>query len=103
MKSFVCLNRTHRIIVSNTSCRFKHILLFCSQGIVVAVRLLGGRFLELDRGTGAYEDIWDKKAIEKTSAALREGQQEIRDQISAAAAVATMRMDEKSHPSSGVS
>jgi hypothetical protein len=42
------------------------------------VRALGGRFLELDERSGIYHDIGNKKAMEKTSQALREGQTEIR-------------------------
>jgi len=49
-----------------------------SQSIVNAVRELGGRFLELDKLTRIYHDIGDKKAKEKTSQALREGQTSIR-------------------------
>ncbi|KAL3774020.1 hypothetical protein ACHAW5_011372 [Stephanodiscus triporus] len=52
-----------------------------SKGIVDAVRALGGRFLELDERNGIYHDIGDKKAAEKTSQALREGQTEIRKQV----------------------
>jgi hypothetical protein len=51
------------------------------KGIVDAVRALGGRFLELDERSGIYHDIGDKRAIEKTSQALREGQTEIRKRI----------------------
>ena len=50
------------------------------QGIVNAIRKLGGRFLVLnEQETGAYTytDIGDKKATEKTSQALREGQTQI--------------------------
>ncbi|KAL9180825.1 hypothetical protein ACHAXT_011278 [Thalassiosira profunda] len=52
-----------------------------SKGIVGAIRELGGRFLELDERTGIYRDIGDKKATEKTSQALREGQTKIRKQM----------------------
>lgn len=45
------------------------------------MRALGGRFLELDERNGIYHDIGDKKAAEKTSQALREGQTEIRKQV----------------------
>ena len=55
--------------------------LFLEQGIVAAIRQLGGRFLELDERTGIYTDIGDKKAVEKTSQALREGQTKIRKQM----------------------
>ena len=37
------------------------------QGIVAAIRQRGGRFLELDERTGAYNDIGDKKASERPS------------------------------------
>mmetsp|Transcript_21963 Transcript_21963/g.35929 ORF Transcript_21963/g.35929 Transcript_21963/m.35929 type:complete len:422 (-) Transcript_21963:103-1368(-) len=49
-----------------------------SRGIVAAVRKSGGRFLDLDERTNIYTDIGDKKATEKTSQALREGQTKIR-------------------------
>ena len=49
-----------------------------SKAIVAAVRGSGGRFLELDERSGDYFDIGDKKAVAKTSQALREGQTKIR-------------------------
>ena len=52
------------------------------QGIVNAIRKLGGRFLVLDEETEIYKDIGDKKATEKTSQALREGQAQIRNDVS---------------------
>ena len=42
---------------------------------------MGGRFLELDERSGIFEDIGDKKATEKTSQALREGQTKIRKKL----------------------
>lgn len=48
---------------------------------MAAVREVGGRFLEIDDSTGHYVDIGDKKATEKTSQALREGQTQIRKNI----------------------
>lgn len=46
--------------------------------------MLGGRFLERsgdsDERGEVYNDIGDKKAVEKTSQALREGQKKIREQ-----------------------
>ena len=42
---------------------------------------MGGRFLELDERSGIFEDIGDKKATEKTSQALREGQTKIREKL----------------------
>ena len=49
-----------------------------------AVRSLNppGRFLEKDPVTGLYHDIGDKKAIEKTSQALRDGAASLRKQLS---------------------
>jgi len=52
-----------------------------SKGIVAAVREMGGGFLEVDERTGIYKDIGDKKATDKTSQALREGQTKIRKQM----------------------
>ena len=44
-----------------------------SRSIVAAIREKKGRFLEKDAATGTWYDIGDKKAVEKTSQALREG------------------------------
>lgn len=52
-----------------------------SNGIVAAVRKLGGRFIELDEKSGSYYGIGAKKACAKTSQALREGQTKIRQKI----------------------
>lgn len=54
-----------------------------SKSIVQAIRSQEppGRFLEKDSKTGLWNDIGDKKAIEKTSQALREGQPDIRKNI----------------------
>ena len=52
-----------------------------SKGIVAAIRQVGGRFLEFDEAPGVYNDIGDRKAYEKTSQALREGQSKTRKQI----------------------
>jgi hypothetical protein len=52
-----------------------------SRGIVAAIREIGGRFLEYDKQSKTYHDIGDKKAWGKTSQALREGLQEVRQQI----------------------
>eukprot|EP01083_Nonionella_stella_P060255 157453_1 len=50
-----------------------------SKSIVGAMRQVGGRFLEqIEYGnTVAYKDIGDKKAVQKTSQALREGQSKL--------------------------
>jgi hypothetical protein len=49
-----------------------------SRSIVAAIREQKGRFLERDAKRGTWYDIGDKKAIEKTSQALREGQPKLR-------------------------
>ncbi len=41
-----------------------------------------GRFLEKNNETGLWSDIGDKKAIEKTSQALRDGAASLRKQLS---------------------
>jgi hypothetical protein len=43
-----------------------------SKGIVIALRRFGFKFSKLDKKSGCYDDIGDKKAVEKTSQALRE-------------------------------
>lgn len=55
-----------------------------SRSIVEAVRCMNppGRFLEKSPDTGLYSDIGDKKAIEKTSQALRDGAASLRKQLS---------------------
>jgi hypothetical protein len=52
---------------------------------VEAVRGLDppGRFLEKDPNTGLWSDIGHKKAVEKTSQALRDGAANLRQQLSA--------------------
>ena len=63
-----------------------------SRSIVAAIRETGGRFLERvspynkdEDGTPvAYRDIGDRRAIEKTSQALREGQPKLKRMIMAA-------------------
>ena len=52
-----------------------------SQGIVAAIRVFGGRFLEYDKESKTYHEIGDTMAQKKTSQALREGQKKIRQQI----------------------
>jgi hypothetical protein len=55
-----------------------------SRSIVDAVRSLNppGRFLEKDPETRLYSDIGERKAIEKTSQALRDGASSLRKQLS---------------------
>jgi hypothetical protein len=56
-----------------------------SRSIVEAVRSLDppGRFLEKDTVTVLWSDIGHKKAVEKTSQALRDGAASLRKQLSA--------------------
>jgi hypothetical protein len=55
-----------------------------SRSIVEAVRSLtpAGRFLEKHIVTNLWSDIGDRKAIEKTSQALRDGAATLRKQLS---------------------
>ena len=55
-----------------------------SRNIVQAVRSLDppGRFLDKDTITGRWHDIGHKKAVEKTSQALRDGAAMLRKQLS---------------------
>ena len=53
-----------------------------SRSIVEAVRNKPGRFLEKDPVSKLWMDIGDKKAIEKTSQALRDGAASLRKQLS---------------------
>ena len=55
-----------------------------SRSIVETVRRLDppGRFLEKDQVTAKWHDIGDKKAVEKTSQALRTGAAPLRKQLS---------------------
>ena len=52
-----------------------------SRSIVAAIREQNGRFLEKNATDDKWYDIGDKKAIEKTSQALREGQPKLRQKI----------------------
>lgn len=53
-----------------------------SKAIVASVRHFGGNFIQADEQRGGlYFDIGDKRAWDKTSQALREGQAEIRDKL----------------------
>jgi len=52
-----------------------------SRSIVAAIREQNGRFLERDAKKGSWFDIGDKKAVEKTSQALREGQPKLRQKM----------------------
>jgi hypothetical protein len=78
-------NQTYRKLVSLNKGLYITCLktekLKISRSIVAAIREKKGRFLEKDTKTGTWYDIGDKKAIEKTSQALREGQPKLRQQI----------------------
>lgn len=56
-----------------------------SRSVVDAVRSMDppGRFLEKSLTTGLWNDIGNRKAIEKTSQALRDGASMLRKQLSA--------------------
>lgn len=55
-----------------------------SKAIVAAVREFGGSFVQADEERGGlYFDIGDKRAWDKTSQALREGQAEVRAKLAA--------------------
>jgi hypothetical protein len=56
-----------------------------SRSIVEAVRTLDppGRFLDKDSVTGRWFEVGHKKAVEKTSQALRDGAASLRKQLSA--------------------
>jgi len=81
-ESFRALVRVNKeVYVSST----KKQKMAISRSIVEAVRLLvpAGRFLEKNPGTGLWSDIGHKKAVEKTSQALRDGAASLRKQLSA--------------------
>lgn len=59
-----------------------------SRSIVAAIREQNGRFLERNAESQTWFDIGDKKAIEKTSQALREGQPKLRQKMVEMGAVA---------------
>jgi len=53
-----------------------------SKAIVAAIRHFGGNFIQSDEQRGGlYFDIGDKRAWDKTSQALREGQAEVRGKL----------------------
>ncbi len=78
-------NQTYRRLVNlnkalYTTCH-KTEKLKISRSIVAAIREQQGRFLERDAKKQTWYDIGDKKAIEKTSQALREGQPKLRQKM----------------------
>mmetsp|Transcript_11171 Transcript_11171/g.23766 ORF Transcript_11171/g.23766 Transcript_11171/m.23766 type:complete len:770 (-) Transcript_11171:316-2625(-) len=81
-----CGNVTYRKLVYlnkelyATSSKFDKLKI--SKAIVAAVREFGGNFMQADEKRGGlYYDIGDKRAWDKTSQALREGQGEIRARL----------------------
>ncbi|GKY98319.1 hypothetical protein MPSEU_000789500 [Mayamaea pseudoterrestris] len=93
-------NQTYRRLVNlnkglYTTC-LKTEKLKISRSIVAAIREQKGRFLEKETETSWY-DIGDKKAIEKTSQALREGQPKLRQKIVEMGGVAAME-SQYGHP-----
>ena len=77
-------NKAYRKVVNSNKLAYatceRHEKIRISKSIVGAMREIGGRFLEqIDYGnnTVAYRDIGDKKAVQKTSQALREGQSKL--------------------------
>ncbi|KAL3802031.1 hypothetical protein ACHAWO_008444 [Cyclotella atomus] len=81
-----CGNVTYRKLVYlnkelyATSSKFDKLKI--SKAIVAAIRNFGGRFLQAEGESGNF-DIGDKRAWDKTSQALREGQTEIRAKLAA--------------------
>lgn len=55
-----------------------------SKGVVAVLRQFGSRFLEFDINTGCWNEIGDEKALSKTSQALREGQNKIKQELATA-------------------
>lgn len=81
-----CGNVTYRKLVYlnkelyATSSKFDKLKI--SKAIVAAVRKFGGHFMQADEKRGGlYYDIGDKRAWDKTSQALREGQAEVRARL----------------------
>ena len=78
-------NQTYRRLVNANKSLYITCLktekLKISRSIVAAIREQQGRFLERDAKNQTWYDIGDKKAIEKTSQALREGQPKLRQKM----------------------
>jgi hypothetical protein len=78
-------NKTYRALVNlnkqlYASCRTTEKIKI-SRSIVAAIREQKGRFLEKQDGSELFYDIGDKKAVEKTSQALREGQPKLKKKL----------------------
>jgi hypothetical protein len=78
-------NQTYRRLVSLNKGLYVTCLktekLKISRSIVAAIREQNGRFLEKDNDRNAWLDIGEKKAVEKTSQALREGAPKLRQKM----------------------
>jgi hypothetical protein len=78
-------NQTYRRLVNLNKALYITCLktekLKISWSIVSAIRKQQGRFLERNAKKGSWYDIGDKKAIEKTSQALREGQPKLQQKM----------------------
>ena len=78
-------NQTYRRLVSLNKGLYVTCLktekLKISRSIVAAIREQKGRFLEKDNVRNAWFDIGEKKAVEKTSQALREGAPKLRQKM----------------------
>jgi hypothetical protein len=88
-------NQTYRRLVNlnkglYTTC-LKTEKLKISRSIVAAIREQNGRFLEKNNDESKWYDIGDKKAVEKTSQALREGQPKLRQKIAEMGSVAVQQ------------
>jgi len=77
-------NKTYRTLVQLNKGLYitciKSEKLKISKSIVAAIREQKGRFLEKNKA-GTWDDIGDRKATEKTSQALREGQPKLKQKI----------------------
>eukprot|EP00548_Thalassiothrix_antarctica_P016094 CAMPEP_0194177714 /NCGR_PEP_ID=MMETSP0154-20130528/11419_1 /TAXON_ID=1049557 /ORGANISM="Thalassiothrix antarctica, Strain L6-D1" /LENGTH=316 /DNA_ID=CAMNT_0038892373 /DNA_START=31 /DNA_END=978 /DNA_ORIENTATION=- len=78
-------NQNFRSLVLSNKCLYitslKAEKLKISRSIVKSIRKNNGRFLERDTKSGIWYEVGDKRAIEKTSQALREGQPKLRQKI----------------------
>lgn len=99
-------NKTYRTLVQLNKGLYitciKSEKLKISKSIVAAIREQKGRFLEKNKD-GTWDDIGDKKSIEKTSQALREGQPKLKQKIAelGGSAAAAMAHNQGYHHSDG--
>jgi hypothetical protein len=96
-------NKTYRALVNlnkqlYASCRTTEKIKI-SRSIVAAIREQKGRFLEKQDGSELFYDIGDKKAVEKTSQALREGQPKLKKKLAKSDGVTpTTKASPQYHP-----